>query len=150
MTAPFRPWWLDIEQFDETLVVRFTQRGPLDEETGYALGQFLGGLVVDQGGRHLVLNFGHVDYVTSMIVGRLLALNKQLATGKGRLTLCGVTAQLRELFELIRLPMLIPIYETEEEAVEALAALKTRHTARRAVPVRRVILRARPALQRVH
>ncbi len=150
MTAPFHPWWLDVEQFDETLVVRFTQRGPLTEETGYALGRFLGSLIEDQGGRHLVLNFGYVDYVTSMIVGRLLALNKQLAVRQGRLTLCGVTAYLRELFELIRLPLLIPIYETEEEALEALAALKTRQTPSRSAPVRRVILRARPALQRVH
>lgn len=139
MTAPFHPWWLDIEQFDETLVVRFTQRGPLDEGTGFALGQFLANLVVGHGGRHLVLNFGHVDYVTSMVIGRLLALNKELAARNGRLTLCGVTASLRELFELVRLPMLIPLYETEEEALDALAALKTRH-----------IQRARPALQRVH
>lgn len=150
MTAPFHPWWLDIEQFDDTLVVRFTQRGPLDEETGYALGQFLARLVEDQGGRHLVLNFGYVDYVTSMIIGRLLALNKQLALRKGRLTLCGVTAALRELFELVRLPMLIPMYETEDEALEALATLKTRHAPRRAAPVRRVIMRPRPALHRVH
>ncbi len=150
MTASFHPWWLDIEQFDETFVVRFTQRGPLDEGTGYALGQYLAKLVVDRGGRHLVLNFGHVDYVTSMIIGRLLALNKQLAARNGRLTLCGVTAPLRELFDLVRLPMLIPVYETEEEALDALAALKTRHILRRAAPLRRIIQRARATLHRVH
>lgn len=150
MTARFHPWWLDIEQFDETLVVRFTQRGPLDEATGYALVKYLAGLVMRQDARHLVLNFGHVDCVTSMIIGRLLALNKELAVRNGRLTLCGVTAQLRELFDLVRLPMLIPLYETEEEALEALAALKTRHLRRHAAPVRRIIQRARPALQRVH
>ena len=150
MTAPFHPWWLDIEQFDETLVVRFTQRGLLNEETGYALGKFLGNLVEDQGGQHLVVNFGHVDFISSMIIGRLLALNKQLAARQGRLTLCGVAPYLRDLFELVRLPMLIPIYETEEEALDALTALKTRQTSRCAAPVRRVILRARPPLQRVH
>jgi anti-anti-sigma factor len=149
MTEPFHPWWLDIEQFNETLVVRFTQPGPLDEGTGYALSQYLSSLVKRQGGRHLVLNFGHVDYVTSMIIGRLLALNKELAGRKGRLTLCGVTAQLRELFDLVRLPMLIPLYETEEEALEALTALKARHLLRPAAPLRRIIQRARPALQRV-
>jgi hypothetical protein len=46
--------------------------------------------------------------------------------------------------------MLIPIYETEEEALGALTALKAPQTSRRAAPVRRVILRTRPPLQRVH
>lgn len=125
MATPFQPWWLDIEQFEETMVVRFTRREPLDEETAYALGHFLSGLVEERG-RHLVLNFGRLEYVNSLIVGRLLALNKRLAAQHGRLTLCGVTAQLRELFELIRLPLLIPIYEDEDEALEALTSLKTR------------------------
>ncbi len=106
-------------------VVRFTQRDRLDEETGYTLGKYLYSLVEANDLPQLVINLGLVDYLDSLIIGKLFTLQKKVKAAGGRLVLCRVNPQLQELFDLVRLPLLIPIYADEEDALRAFENVKS-------------------------
>src|SRR5262249_29964575 len=111
------PWWLDVEHLSAVTVMRFLPRRPLDEDAWYGLGRYLLGTVENDPGKDLVLNLGWVDYLNSMMVGRLLAIHKKISRRGGILALCGVNSALKELLDLVRLPWLMAAYESEEEAL---------------------------------
>src|SRR5205085_737928 len=69
--------------------------------------------------RKLVLDLDRVQFVDSRGCGAILSCLKQLSTVGGDLKLCGVTAPVRMVFELIRMNKLCEIVGTREEAVQA-------------------------------
>src|SRR5262245_9418805 len=119
MSLPLCPWWLDVETIGATTVLRFTERAILDERTGSALAKYLLRLTAENRLR-LVLNFARVAYLDSMMMSKLLGLHKKLTKRGGRLALCRISPPLYELFEVVKLSLLLPIYDGEDEALQAL------------------------------
>jgi anti-anti-sigma factor len=115
MTPHSCPWLLEVEGFSETTVVRFLPPAGRNDTIGYYL---LG--LAEQCPTHLVLNFGAVDYVNSLLMGQLFALAKKVKSLGGQLVLCQVCAALYDLFAQVKLTQLVLIMETEEEALERL------------------------------
>jgi hypothetical protein len=66
-----------------------------------------------------VLHFGEVESVTTLMVGRVIVLHRQAEAAGGRLVVCGARPFLDELFALLRLPELVPIYRGEQEALDS-------------------------------
>lgn len=54
-------------------------------------------------GEHLMLDFSKVEFVPSATLGKMLTLHKDLQAGDGRLELCGLDANLRNVLRLTRL-----------------------------------------------
>ena len=119
MTPHSCPWLLDVEGISETTVVRFLPPAGRDDTIGYVLGSYLLGLA-EQSPTHLVLNSGAVDYVNSLLLGKLFALAKKVKSLGGQLVLCQVCAALYDLFALVKLTLLVLIVDSEEEALERL------------------------------
>jgi anti-anti-sigma factor len=110
--------WLEVEQTGAVTVVRFMHRGILMGETVELVGEQLRSLVEDEGRLQLVLNLGNVQSMDSAMLGQLIRLNKQILAANGRLKLCQISAALYEVFEAVKLPQLVGIYDEERDALD--------------------------------
>ncbi len=109
---------LEAEQIGSVTVVTFTQPELLEEATIQAVGEQLMGLVQNQNCPRLVLNLIAVKRLSTMVVGKLIALHKKVRTAGGRLVLCGINPEVHGIFEIFNLPRLLPIYVEEQEALQ--------------------------------
>lgn len=86
-----------------------------------------GGLAVDFGEKMaaalrpnqnaLLLDFGNVKSLSSLILGKLISLNRKAESLGGRLALCNLQPDIRDIMEVTRLSQLICVYPTEQEAL---------------------------------
>jgi len=60
--------------------------------------------------------------MVSAMVGKILALFKELRAAGGKMVVCGMRQALAEELDALRLTRLFKAYATEQEAVAALAA----------------------------
>lgn len=74
------------------------------------------------GERRFVVDLGSTEYVSSAGLRVLLMLAKKLSGGGGRLALCGLNAQVREVFEIAGLGALFAIHPTRAAALAAAEA----------------------------
>ena len=111
--------WLEVEEVGAVTVVRLLARRILTEEAVEAVGEELAGLLRAPGGAKVVLHLGEVESMTTLMVGRLVLLHRQVEAAGGRLVLCGAEPALKEVFALLRLPRVMPVYRGEQEALES-------------------------------
>ena len=52
---------------------------------------------------NLLLNFEHVDYLSSAVLTELLRIKKAIEDTKGRLRLCGISTTIQEIFQITNL-----------------------------------------------
>jgi anti-sigma B factor antagonist len=72
-----------------------------------------------QANSRLVLDLSRMRFVDSSGLGAMLSCLRQLSAKSGDLKLCGMSKQVRGLFELVRMHRIFDIYGTKEEAVHA-------------------------------
>jgi anti-sigma B factor antagonist len=111
---------LEVENMGDVMVVCLTDRKILVEQSIQALGEQLQNLVSDSGGKKLLLNFRNVEYMSSAVLGMLVTLNKKIRTAGGKLVLCNIDPQIREVFSITQLDKVFVIRGDEQEALQAL------------------------------
>lgn len=67
----------------------------------------------------VVFDLGRVKYFGSVFLSLLLKCHKLAKTRGGEMVLCGVSAVARDLLRVTALDTLWAIYETQQEAIEA-------------------------------
>lgn len=70
----------------------------------------------------LVLDLSRMRFIDSSGLGAMLSCLRQLTGKGGDLKLCGLSKQVRALFELVRMHRIFDIYDTRAEAVGAFHA----------------------------
>ena len=73
------------------------------------------------GARNIALNFTDLDYMNSSGIGLLVTLLVRVQRQKQKLLAFGLSEHYKQIFELTRLNEAIGIYETEQEAIRAVA-----------------------------
>lgn len=73
------------------------------------------------GAKNIALNFTDLDYMNSSGIGLLVTLLVRVQRQKQKLLAFGLSDHYKQIFELTRLNEAIGIYETEQEAVRAVA-----------------------------
>lgn len=119
MTTQPRRRRLEVEDIGDVTVVNFTDRKILDDQTIQAIGEQLYSLVDEVGRRKILLNFANVEYLTSAVLGKLIALNNKLKAVGGRLILCNIDPQIYEVFEITKLNKVFSIHQEESAALAA-------------------------------
>lgn len=109
---------ISLAKREDVGVVNFTTTQVLDELNVQQLGQELMDLVEKQYVVKMVINFENVKFLSSAVLGKLISLSKRIAAEKGRLVFCHIREDILQVFKITRLDKLIPIVETEEEAVQ--------------------------------
>src|SRR5947208_1405873 len=77
MSTQGGPRLLEVEQVGEVTLVTITPRKILAEETTETIGAQLFSLVKELGCRKLVLNFGQVERLTSVMLGKVVMLHRK-------------------------------------------------------------------------
>ncbi|GEM_PF-852085 len=115
---------LDLLKFDllpnGAAVVRFTTSRMLDQSNVTQLGQEFNDLIEKHGLKRMVINFERIHYMSSAVVGKLIALNKRIKTEKGELKLCCIDQSVFEIFKIMRLDKVFKVFDTEDEAKNSL------------------------------
>jgi anti-sigma B factor antagonist len=83
------------------------------------IGDELKRLVMDCGYTKIVLDFTHVQYLSSTMLAHLAALERQFRQAQGRLKLCGLGPILRDTFRIGNLESLFDIYDDAESAIRS-------------------------------
>jgi len=113
--------FLEISRRDEVIVVRFKDSKLIDDLAHVKVGKELFALAAEPGGRHLLLDFAGVDYLSSMFLSKLLGLKKRLEKKQGKLKLCAICPDVREVFAITKIDTILDIVETEDKALAAFA-----------------------------
>lgn len=98
---------LQIVEADDRVTVSFPPKTALSESNAEELAGELRALA----GRrpHLLVDLSGVTMLTSVVLGKLLALNNAVRTAGGRLTLSNPTPVVREVFRVSRLDKLLDV-----------------------------------------
>jgi anti-sigma B factor antagonist len=118
MTTPARKRRLEVEDVNGIAVVNFIDKKILDEQNIQAIGDDLFKLVDELGNRKILLNFSNVEFLSSAALGKLITMNRKVATAKGKLILCGISKDIREVFEITKLDKLFSIVADEATAMQ--------------------------------
>ena len=70
------------------------------------------------GCQQIMLNLARLSWIDSSGLGRILLTHYRLQAQGIRVSLIALTPQVREMLELVRIPDIIPIFETSEEALK--------------------------------
>ncbi len=70
----------------------------------------------------LLLDFSGVDYISSVGLRVLMLAARKVAAARGKIAITGLQPLVREVFEISRFHMVVPVYGTLEEARSVLEA----------------------------
>ena len=102
---------------DEVTVIYFSgSKVSLDEDTSERVCAPLFALAEETSGAPLLLDFGNVDYVTSMALGTLVTLHKKLLAAGRHLTIQNLSPPVYEVFAVTRLEQYLDLRPAEREA----------------------------------
>lgn len=92
----------ELSRSDSTWVVQL-HGGHHEEAWIHLLAEELSDLVVRQGCRQLVISFGEIECLYSLLLGKLVGIRRLLDQVGGRLQICDVPANVREVFRICKL-----------------------------------------------
>jgi len=104
-------------QIRDVAVVNFRNTSILDGNAVEDIRTELYSLIEDKAARKVVLDFTPVQFLSSMMLGVLLDLNKKSAAIKGRIVICGLRPKLFEVFKVMRLDKMMNFAPDEEAAL---------------------------------
>ncbi|NIM04289.1 MAG: anti-sigma factor antagonist [Armatimonadetes bacterium] len=73
--------------------------------------------LLDGGVKHLLIDLSDTEYLDSTAMGVLVGVLKRVGESGGWVRLVGMKPRIRRLFEITRLDEILPIFETEKEAL---------------------------------
>lgn len=110
---------INIEKNGDVTIVYFQDTGILDEQNINRIATELFELVDNSVKIKLCLNFQKVEYLSSAVLGKLVALQKKVSAAKGRLHLCCIRESILKVFQVTKLDKLFKIYDDQGRAVKA-------------------------------
>ena len=118
MTQQPRRRRLEVEDVGDVAVVNFVDKKILDEQNIQMIGDDLFRLVDEQNRKKILLNFSNVEFLSSAALGKLITMNRKVQAVKGKLVLCGISKEIREVFEITKLDKLFIIRQEEQAALQ--------------------------------
>ena len=100
-------------------MVRFVDRRILDASNIEELGDELFALVETDKIKKLLLNFTGVEFLSSAALNKLIILDKKVKSSGGKLVLCELRQEIKEVFAITRLDQLFNLTNSEQDGLEA-------------------------------
>ncbi|MEK7795291.1 MAG: STAS domain-containing protein [Candidatus Hydrogenedentota bacterium] len=111
--APNRAPQLTFDSHRRVTVGTISESNMLDAMNVTEFGNEVLEFIKDKPGLQLLLNFEHVDYMSSAALTELLRINEALRTTAGSVRLCGLSKDIRKVFQITNLEKLFVIHEDE-------------------------------------
>jgi anti-sigma B factor antagonist len=111
---------LAVIQDKDIRIVEFTNNKILDEANIAEIGASLNGLIDENEGPRLVLDFANVDHLSSAALGMLINANNRVKQKNGQLRLTNIKPQIFEVFVITKLNKLFKIHPTRADALASI------------------------------
>ncbi|HEY7230450.1 MAG TPA: STAS domain-containing protein [Pseudolabrys sp.] len=107
-----------IEQLAGSVTI-LEPRGRIDSVTAKEFGERVINLL--NIGRHqLVIDLNSISYISSAGFRQLLIAKKSTLEKRGKLALCGISGEVKRLFDIGAFDELLPVYSTREESIASM------------------------------
>ena len=73
---------------------------------------------VDAGKKHILLDFGRIDYLSSAGIRLLLSATRRLKSDGGQLNMCSVNEDVMEIIKVAGFERILNIFPTEAAAID--------------------------------
>ena len=83
------------------------------------IGEELHSLPIDHGRSRILLDFTHIRYLSSSMLGQLARLARDVESARGQLKITGLGPVLRDTFRISHLEPLFEIYDDRASALKA-------------------------------
>jgi anti-anti-sigma factor len=100
---------MEVTRTGDRATARFASLTSLNEYFADQIGKQLMALADAPGTRFVTLDLGNVEYVTSTILGHLVALHKRLQGAGGRLTLTNVRPAVTDILRVTQLDQVLDL-----------------------------------------
>jgi anti-sigma B factor antagonist len=120
---------LAVWKHGNVMAVRFGEHRILDELAVRNIGDELYAVAERADCPNVVLNFVGVVGVSSLMIGRLLLLQRRIISRGGKLKLCEIGPDLQEVVSSTKLDQIFDIWDTEQDALAAFGKTPTPATA---------------------
>lgn len=101
---------------DHAAILHLT--GRMDASTSASVEQVIQS-VLSEGKKNIVLECGALSYISSAGLRVVLSAAKKTKAAGGKLALSSLTSDVKQVFEISGFSSILPIYETEAEAIKA-------------------------------
>lgn len=75
--------------------------------------------LMDARASKIILNLSKISYANSTAIGAIVATAQQLRKRKGDLKVCGMSDDIRKVFDLVGASKILEIFKTEQEALKS-------------------------------
>ena len=110
---------MDISEDRKADLVILALSGKLDATTAKTFEDRILG-VINSGTQRLVVDLSQLDYVSSSGLRVLILAAKRLQTVGGKIVLCSMKDQVRQVFDLAGFSSMLSIYGSRDEAIKGL------------------------------
>lgn len=111
---------MSIEFHGQVAVATLTDEKILEDQQLQGLeGSFMP-LIEQNPGIQLIVNFRHVKFLTSSVLGLLIRVSKKVYESDGKLRLCSINSKILDIFKITRLDKIFEIYPDVDEALVGL------------------------------
>jgi len=76
--------------------------------------------ILEKNGKMVLLNFSHIDFVSSPGLVILVSILKKVRKQQGKIILSNLQSYVKEVFEVTQLTKVFDVFDTEEEAIDKL------------------------------
>jgi len=111
---------LQMKDVNGVAVIDFVDSGLMYEATLIQeIGEELHSLLIDHGRGRILLDFTHVRYLSSSMLGKLARLARDVESARGQLKITGLGPVLRDTFRIGHLEPLFEIFDDKAAALKA-------------------------------
>jgi anti-sigma B factor antagonist len=114
---------LDLQRHGDVIVVHFGKQRLLDQSAVETTSNGLYSVAGRADCRNYLLNFANIVGLSGSMLEKLLLLKQKVESKGGKLKLCQVGPEIREVFTATRLGQGFDIWDKEEDALKAFAAI---------------------------
>jgi anti-sigma B factor antagonist len=113
---------LDVSYVGDVSVVRFRDKKIMEDPSIQEIGRELFDLVERDNRKKVLLDFSGVSFMSSAALGKLVTLFKKSHSNGSDLKLCGIRAEVIDIFSVTRLDRLFDIRANESDGLVAFEA----------------------------
>ncbi len=110
---------LELDRVESVAVIKFRDKKVMDPSRIEQLGKELLALIENEDNDCLLINFDNVSFFSSAAINKLIVLEKQVRAKGGKLRLCNLRPEVRDLFSYTSLDQMFQIDQEQTESIEA-------------------------------
>lgn len=110
---------LELENVESVSVIKFRDKKVMDPSRIEQMGKELLELIGDGENDQMLINFDNVSFFSSAAINKLIVLEKQVRAKGGKLRLCNLRPEVRDLFSYTSLDKMFEIDLEQVDSIEA-------------------------------